>query len=147
MDERVRNIKTPEKCEIFAKNCADRGRDDLALEAKQWAVQLRAEAYGAESEVEKEAVSAIYAYEEVLSARNGKKTRASSTWQLIKRHGIISAVDRALNRPADPEGYDTLVDMGLADYALEAVIVRNPETFSDSAVKISQDRIKQWTCT
>lgn len=144
MDDRVTNIKTPEKCEIFAKNCADRGRDDLALEARQWAVQLRAEAYGAESEVEKQAVGAIYAYEEVLSARNGKKTRASSTWQLIKRHGIISAVDRALNRPADPEGYVSLVDMGLADYALEAVIIRNPDAFSADALAISQERMKQW---
>jgi hypothetical protein len=35
--------------------------------------------------------------------------------------------------------------MGLEDYALEAVIIRYPETFSDDAVKISQDRIKQWT--
>jgi hypothetical protein len=145
MDDRVRNIKTPEKCEIFAKNCAERGRDDLAMEAKQRAVQLRADAYDTESEAEKDAISAIYAYEEVLSAKNGKKTRASSTWQLIKRHGIISAVDRAINRPAEPEGYSSLVDMGLEDYALEAVIIRYPETFSDDAVKISQDRIKQWT--
>ena len=50
MDERVKNIKTPEKCEIFAKNCIARGRHDLAAQARQRAVQLKAEAYGAKSD-------------------------------------------------------------------------------------------------
>ena len=67
MDARVKKINTPEKCEIFAKNCIDRGREDLATQAKQRAVQLRAESYGAKTDVEKEALEAIYAYEEVLS--------------------------------------------------------------------------------
>ena len=66
MDERVKKIATPEKCEIFAKNCIERGRPDLAAQAKERAVQLRAEEYGAESEAEKEALEAVYAYEEVL---------------------------------------------------------------------------------
>ena len=63
MDERVKKINSPKKCEIFAKNCIDRGRHDLAAQARQRAVQLRAEAYGAKSDAEKEALEAIYAYE------------------------------------------------------------------------------------
>lgn len=47
MDDRVNRIDTSEKCEIFARNCFERGRDDLALQARQLAIQLRAEAYGA----------------------------------------------------------------------------------------------------
>lgn len=144
MDERVKKIDTPKKCEIFAKNCIERGREDLAIQAKQRAVQLRAEAYGAKSDAEKEAIAAIYAYEEVLSARNGKKTRAGRTWQMIGRHGIIGAVERAVNRPVETQGYTALVEMGLEDYAFEAVIVRYPTLFSNEAVKISQERINQW---
>ena len=144
MDERVKKIDTPKKCGIFAKNCIERGREDLAIQAKQRAVQLRAEAYGAKSDAEKEALAAIYAYEEVLSARNGKKTRAGRTWQMIGRHGIIGAVERAVNRPVETRGYTALVEMGLEDYAFEAVIVRYPTLFSNEAVKISQERINQW---
>ena len=144
MDERVKKIDTPKKCGIFAKNCIERGREDLAIQAKQRAVQLRAEAYGAKSDAEKEAIAAIYAYEEVLSARNGKKTRAGRTWQMIGRHGIIGAVERAVNRPVETQGYTALVEMGLEDYAFEAVIVRYPTLFSNEAVKISQERINQW---
>ena len=98
MDERVKKITTPEKCEIFAKNCIDRGREDLAAEARERAVQLRAEAHGACSDAEREALEAVYAYQEVISAKNGKKTRAGRTWQMIGRHGIIGAVERASTR-------------------------------------------------
>jgi len=44
VDERVQKIDTPEKCVIFAKNCIERGREDLAIQAK-----LRAENQGADS--------------------------------------------------------------------------------------------------
>ncbi|MEH6689140.1 MAG: hypothetical protein V7693_17975 [Halopseudomonas sabulinigri] len=144
MDDRVKKIDTPEKCEIFAKNCIERGREDLAQEARERAVQLRAEAYGAETEAEREALEAVYAYEEVLSTKNGKKTRAGRTWQMITRHGIIGAVERAVNRPTETQGYTALVEMGLEDYAFENVILRHPSLFSQQAVQISRERTEQW---
>jgi hypothetical protein len=147
MDDRVKKFDTPEKCEIFAENCIKRGREDLAFDAKERAVQLRAEAYGAETEAEREALEAVFAYEEVLRIRNGKKTRAGRTWQMIARHGIIGAVERAVNRPTETQGYTALVETGLEDYAFENVIIRHPELFSESAVKISRERIQQWTNT
>lgn len=108
MDELVRKLKTPSQCETFARNAIDRGRGDLALQAKQLAVELRAETYGAATDAERECLEAIYAYEEILSARNGKRTRASRTWQMIKRHGIIAATERAVDRPDETAGYTAL---------------------------------------
>ena len=144
MDKRVKKIKTPEGCEIFAKNALERNRPDLAAEAKRHAVELRAELYGAKSEAENEALQAIFAYEEVLTKKNGKRTRASRTWQMIKRHGIIEAVERAVNRAAETQGYTALVEMGLEDFAFEAVILRHPEIFSDAAVAKSKERLSEW---
>lgn len=143
MDDRVKKLDTPEKCAIFAKNCIERGREDLAQEAKERAVQLRAEAHGAETDAEREALDAVYAYEEVLSTKNGKKTRAGRTWQMIERHGI-GAVERAVNRPTETQGYTSLVEIGLEDYAFENVILRYPNLFSEQAVNISKARIEQW---
>jgi hypothetical protein len=144
MDERVKRIKTPEGCEIFAKNALDRKRPDLAAEAKRRAVELRAEMYGAKSEAENEALQAIYAYEEVLTKKNGKRTKASRTWQMIQRHGIIEAVERAVNRRTETQGYTALVEMGLEDFAFEAVILRHPELFSEEAVAKSNERLNEW---
>lgn len=129
MDERVSKIDTPEKCEIFAKNALSKGREDLANQAQLRTVELRAEMYGAESQAEKEAIQAIYAYKETLRLKNGKKTKASRTWQMIKRHGIIEAVNRAVARPIETQGYNALVSMGLEEFAFEAVILRYPSVF------------------
>ncbi|MEH6585201.1 MAG: hypothetical protein V7720_01520 [Halioglobus sp.] len=145
MNERVSKIGTPEKCRIFAENCLKRGREDLALEARERAIQLRAEMHGAKTKTEREALEAVYAYEEVLSIRNGKKTRAGRTWQMIDRLGIIGAVERAVNRPTETQGYKALVDMGLEEYAFESVIIRHPDVFSEAAVSVSTDRMEAWS--
>lgn len=144
MDDRVKNLDTPRKCEIFAKNALLKDREDLAKQAKERAIELKAEAYGAETLAEKEAIKAIYAYEEVLSANNGKKTRASRTWPMIQKYGIINAVERAVDRKNETKGYTALLEMGLEAYAFEAVVLRYPELFSDSAVEISQQRMREW---
>lgn len=142
MDERIKKITSPKDCETFARNATERARPDLANEARQRAVQLRAEEYGAETEAERDCLQAVYAYEEVLSARNGKRTKASRTWQMIRRYGIIAATERAVDRPEDAAGFTALQEVGLEEYAFEAVILRHPELFSDEAVKNSRKRMK-----
>jgi hypothetical protein len=79
MDERVKRIKTPEGCKRFAKNAVEHDRPDLALEAHRRAVELKAQEYGAETQAERECLQAIYAYEETLTRKNGRTTRASRT--------------------------------------------------------------------
>lgn len=145
MDERVKSLKTPEHCEIFARNATARDRPDLAEQARVRAVQIRAEGHDAESAAEIEAFQAVYAYEEVLAKKNGKKTRATKTWQLIRRHGIIEGVERAVNRDSETQGYTALIEMGLKEFAFEAVILRHPELFSDAAVQKSKERLNEWT--
>jgi hypothetical protein len=39
--------------------------------------------YGVLSDVERECLEAIYAHEEILSIKNGKKTPASRTWPMV----------------------------------------------------------------
>lgn len=144
MDDRIKKIDTPDKCEIFAKNCEANGREDLAIKARQRAVQLRAESHGAKSEAEKEALQAVYAYQEVLSIKRGRKIRAQRTWQMIERHGVIGALERAVNRPDETQGYTTLLAMGLESFAFEAVVVRHADVFSAQAVEIARKRISDW---
>lgn len=141
MDELIAKLKTPEECSIFEKNVLDRGRPDLALAARRRAIELRAIQHGAATDVERQCLEAVYAYEEILSAKNGKKTRASRTWPMIERHGIIGAAERAVDRKEDTAGYTALVEMGLQDYAFETVILRHPQFFSEKAVVRSQERI------
>jgi len=144
MDDRILKLKSPEQCERFVANALERGFPELADQARKRAIQLCAEAVGATSQAEKEALQAVYAYEETLTKKNGRRTRASRTWQMIERHGIIEAVERAVNRPTETQGYTALVEMGLEEYAFEAVILRYPGLFSKEAVFRSRARMEGW---
>ncbi len=143
MDPRVVKLKTPEECEIFAKNARNLGAPHLADEARQKAVQLRAEAHGANTDVERECLEAVYAYEEVLSAQKGKKQRAGRTWPMLHEHGILPAVERIVLKRAESLGYTALAEMGLKEFAFEAVILRHPESFSPEAVARSRERLAE----
>ena len=145
MNDIVSKLKTPEECANYEKNVTDRGRPELAVAARKRAIELRALAHGATNDAERECLEAVYAYERVLSKRSGKNTRASRTWQMIARRGILPAVERAVNRPTETAGYRALLEMGLEDYAFEAVILRHPTQFSAEAIQRSQARINEQT--
>ena len=70
-----------------------------------------------------------------------KKRLGSLLLPMIKRHGIIAAVERAVDRPSETVGYTALLEMGLDELAFEAVIVRHPDHFSATAVARARERI------
>jgi hypothetical protein len=139
----ISRLNSPEGCERFARN-VEAKNPGLALQARRKAVELKAAAHNANSLVEKEALSAVYAYERVLSERKGRKVRASRTWQMIDRHGIVEAIERAVNREEDATGYTALAQMGMQDLAFESIVVRHPQSFSPEAVRRSQERLESW---
>ena len=141
--ETIARIRTPEGCEQFAINVQDRS-PEAAVAARRRAVDLRAAAHNPVDIVEHEALRAVYAYERVLSATRGKKIRASRTWQMIERHGIIAAVERVVSRRADAAGYLALTKEGMLDMAFEAVVLKYPESFSAEAVERSKRRLENW---
>jgi hypothetical protein len=141
MDPRVARLCSVDDCESFSVNARERGAPELAAQARKRAVQLRAGSHGAKTEVERECLQAVYAYEEILSAQKGKRQPASRTWQMIKRHGIIPAVERVVTKREVSSGFTALAEMGLMDYAFEVVILRHPDVFSVEAVAISKQRI------
>lgn len=143
MDERVARLTTPEECEQFIKNVAAQ-HPDLALAAKRRAIQLKAGRSSAKTAAEREAIEAVYAYEAVLAERRGKNVRATRTWQMIKRHGIIGAIERAVDREDDPSGYLALVTMNMMDLSFESIVVRHENLFSKEAVDCCKRRLNRY---
>ena len=131
-DPRVTRIKTPDECEQFAKN-VEAEHPELAKLARRRAVELRALKYGAQTDVEREALQCIYAFEEARSQQTGKRARANRTWQSITKNGILPTVDKVVARRKATEGYDALVEAGLEDFTFEAVVLKFPDSFSPEA--------------
>ena len=141
MDPRIEKLKTPKDCEAFIVNARERGRDDLVKEAYQRMVALRTDAYGPKSPLERQCVEAIYAYEEVLSARAGRRISATKTWQIVRQSGPFTAIDKAVGRKEDETVYPALVAMGLERFAFEAIVSQHPNEFSFEAVEQSRARV------
>jgi hypothetical protein len=141
MDYRVERLRTPAECESFAKNAIARNHPELALAARRKAIDLQAATHEPSSAVEAEAFAAVYAYEALLTRRNGKKTRATGTWQAVRRYGIIEAIQRAVSAPPDKPGAVTLRDLGLEDLAFEALVMRHEAAFSAAAIEASKARL------
>jgi len=143
MDERIKKLKTPEACEIFAKNAINLKHPELAIEALRRSIELRAANHNAQNDAEKEALQAVYAYEHLLTEKNGRKTRAIRTWRMIDRHGIIEAVNRAVSKKIDTLGYAVLKAKGVEDLSFEAVVLRYPDVFSMEAVKRAKEKLSE----
>ena len=141
MDYRVERLRTPTECELFALNAIDRKRPDLASEARRKAVNLQAAAHGAGSQLEAEAFAALYAYETLLTRKNGKKTRATKSWATIKSHGAIAAIRELVGRVSEPEVLAGLRDLGLESFAFEALVLRHETAFDEATVKVSKARL------
>ena len=143
MDPRVGGLKTFEECESFARNAIERSLPDLATQAHKRGIELLAESHGAQTAVERDCLAAVYAYEAVLTKKHGRKTRAGRTWPMIESLGIIPAVERIVDRPAETDAYFALLNMGLKDYLFEAVILRHTEHFSARAIERSRSRLAE----
>ena len=143
MDYRVERLKTPSDCENFAQNATARNHPDLSLEARRKAIHLQASTHEAASPVEAEAFVAVYAYEALLTRKSGRKTRATGTWQAIRRYGIIEAVQRAVSRAPAESSDVTLRDLGLEDLGFEALVMRHETVFSEAAVTAAKARLAE----
>ena len=121
--------------------CAICTRD--SLDTQRQTVELRALAHKSQTPAQLEAYQAVYAYEMAMSRLKGRKTRASRTWPMIERYGVLAAVERIVTRKDETQGYKTLVEMGMKDMAFEAVVLRHSEAFSSEAVAASKARLER----
>jgi hypothetical protein len=133
MHELVLRINEPELCYVFAKNATRRGHPELAVQAYRRAVDLRAEQHTEASGAELSALRAIYAYEEALSFNKGKRTRATGTWQLVNRYGVLPALSKRLQSRDHEEVLPVLKELGMEDYSFNAVCEAHPEAFDQMA--------------
>ncbi len=141
MNDRITRLATPEGCERFIKNALNLGRGDLAVLARQRALELRADLHGCKSDTDRDCLLAVFAFEETLPRKDPRRKRSSRTWQLIKQHGFPAALEDSLKtNSATPDYYHALCTLGLQQFSFEAVVSRHPELFSTTAIDCARER-------
>jgi hypothetical protein len=61
---------------------------------------------------------------------------------MIRRCGILPAVERVVTKRGESSDYTELAKMGLKEFAFEGVILRHPECFSRDAIARSKERME-----
>lgn len=143
---RITHLKTQQECENFITNARKKGREDLVKLIHQQSISLSIQAYPQSQnlrEVEIECLKTIYAYEKVLSAKNGRAVHATYTWKAIKNRGILPAIDSLVTKDKVTQGFESLRDFGLVNDSFEAIVVKFPDSFSLEAVAKALQRLKQ----
>jgi hypothetical protein len=138
--ELVGHLKTPEDCEQVALN-VEAKQPAFAIAARRKAIEIKASTHEPTTDAERHSFQAVYAYERVMTLERGRKTRATRQWQMVKKLGVIVAMESIVKSPTNSAGYEALVKMGMQDMSFEAVVLRHPDVFSAEAVAQSKQSL------
>ncbi|WP_156612562.1 hypothetical protein [Paramagnetospirillum marisnigri] len=84
-------------------------------------------------------------YEELLSLKNGKATRATRLRPKYHKDGAVVCIEYLVKLNNRTSGFNLLVDNKLANLTCEAIVIENKEMFSEEAVRMSQKRLSRIT--
>ncbi|SDC49079.1 hypothetical protein [Paraburkholderia lycopersici] len=137
--KRMSYLKTRDDCTQFARNVGDR-HPHLVLAARQRSVEVQVNAMNLDSALRRDIWSVVYAQEEAIFVKHGRRLRAGNTRKVITNRGELGAVEYVVKQPGS-ESFELLHSLGLGDYTFEAVVLRNQEHFSSDVVDAARRKL------
>ncbi len=90
--------------------------------------------------LERDFYDVLNAYEELLTEKHGRTTKASRTRQKLKNKGVEQClIDWALGDSTD--GFRLLVEKGLPELTAEYLVVKHATRFPEAAVTAARERL------
>lgn len=83
----------------------------------------------------------LAAYEQLLTEKNGRTTKASRTRQKLKSKGVVQCLEDWAISKAPTEGFGLLIEHGLVELTGEYLVLKYPAHFSTSAVAAAKTRL------
>jgi hypothetical protein len=119
-------------------NASRLGRDDVHRLAFRRLCSL--EGANFDDPLERDFYDVLNAYEELLTEKNGRTTKASRTRQKLKNKGVRQClIDWALGQPTD--GFELLVQKGMPELTAEFLVVKYASDFPHDIVTAAQRRL------
>jgi len=137
----VARLKTLEECDQFALNMAS--NPALVRAASRRAIEISLATHADTSQVTRDVWAVVYAYEEVLHIKHGRRLKAQRTRNAIANHGPIRAVENIVTqRVNEDDGFARLLVVGLAELTFEAVVLKHCSEFSLRAVEQARSKLE-----
>jgi len=148
-DERIKkNIEkeeNPERLNNIRDNALRLERPDIANLVLQRLCELEGKKYN--DPLESRFYEVLVAYEECLTRKNGRKTRATRTRQKIENKGFKQClIDWAMESKLS-DGFETLMKEGLYELTGEYLVCEFADQFAPEAVDKARKRLREWDIT
>jgi hypothetical protein len=137
--KRVSYLKTRDDCAQLVKNAGDK-YPHLVVAARQRSVEVQVNDMSLDSALLRDVWSVVYAQEEALFVKHGRRLRAGNTRKAITNRGELGAVAYIVMHPSS-ESFELLHSLGLSDYTFEAVVLRHPEHFASDVVNAARRKV------
>lgn len=129
----------PAALRILMQNARRLGRDDVWQEAFRRLCTL--EGAGQTEPLHRDFYETLAAYEQLLSEKNGRATRASRTRMKLKSKGLVACLEDWAKSKEPSEGFELLVANGLAEMTGEQIVLKYPDQFSPEAIAGAKARL------
>ena len=84
----------------------------------------------------------LTAYEELLTIKNGRTTKASRTRQKLKNKGVEQCLEDWAVGKTETEGFKLLVENDLVELTGEYLVLKFHDRFSEKAVESARKRLR-----
>src|SRR5262245_45303789 len=91
--------------------------------------------------VEERLIAALCFYERFRSQQQRKPYRASRTWPMFSRYGILHTAERLIMKPGRRSGFHRLKEAGLSEWTFEFIVVHNDHLFAPATVQCARERL------
>jgi hypothetical protein len=82
------------------------------------------------------------AYEQVLTEKNGRATRATRLRQKVARVGVTRTLEDLATATTASDGFDVLMARGMPELTAEAIVLQHRARFSEAAVEAAGRRLE-----
>ncbi len=139
--EKINNILDQKSLRNLMSNAKRLERDDVYWLAFKRLCSLEGLAY--DDSLEREFYDVLNAYEELLTLKNGRTTKASRTRQKLRNKGVEQClIDWAMGDLTD--GFKLLIEKGLPELTTEYLVVKHASRFPTEVVNAAQARLAHW---
>lgn len=129
----------PSRLREGMKNAKNQQRMDVYWQAFRRLCELEGRNY--DDPLEREFYATLAAYEELLTAKNGRTTKASRTRQKLQRKGATQCLEEWAVATTPTEGFKLLIEAGLVELTGEYLVLKHPDQFSAKAVDRARERL------
>lgn len=149
-----KKITDPDKVLVMMKNAKRLKKKEFWQQCFEHYCELKVAEVDTDSALVKSYFKFLYAYEQALTEKNGKRTNATLLKKLVTNRtdsndgnaelGVIAALSELVMKKGASSGYQFLMSSGQSKLTAEHLVKENPQHFFKEAVTAAAEKLILW---